>query len=278
MADNNTILINRISLPKKYISIDEISDKDLNILNSKKGIKHLIRKNNININTINDALQQIDYRNKLTQLQIQLLKMQKHIINNNKRLIILCEGRDYAGKNGAIRSFMEHMNPRNCELVALPKPSEDDEKSWYFQRYVEKLPKSANITFFDRSWYNRAIVEPVNGFCTAEQYEIFMEEVVQFENMLLSDGVMLIKFYFSITKKEQEKRLAFVRKDPLQHWRLSPVDERAIELWDKYTLYKDEMFKRTSFNNNPWIIIKSDNEMEARLNSIEYTISKIDYD
>ena len=175
-------------------------------------------------------------------LQVELIKLQAWAIQNNERIIIIFEGRDAAGKGGAIRRITERINPRFMRIVALSKPTEVEQSQWYFQRYVKQFPKTGEIVFFDRSWYNRAVVEPVNGFCSQEEYAIFMNQVNDFERMILESGIRLVKIYMSISKKEQAKRFQDIKRDPLKQWKMTKVDEKAQELWDDYTTYKKAMF------------------------------------
>ena len=174
--------------------------------------------------------------------------------------------------------FAEYLSPRAMRTVALPKPTDAERGQWYFQRYSKHLPDPGEIVFYDRSWYNRAVVEPVNGFCTEEQYETYMRQVPEFEAMLYEDGLELVKFWFSISKTEQEKRFRSRRRNPLKQWKVSPVDEKAQKLWDKYTFYKEEMFSRTHTSFSPWIIIRANNKQRARLESIRYVLSALPYD
>jgi polyphosphate kinase 2 len=192
--------------------------------------------------------------------------------------MIIFEGRDAAGKGGAIKRFTEHLNPRKYRVVALPKPTEVETGQFYFQRYFKHLPDPGEIVFFDRSWYNRAIVEPVFGFCTKSQYEKFMMEVPEIEHALIDDGIIMIKFWFSISKETQKKRFQERMKNPLKQWKLSPVDKKAQEMWDKITHYKEEMFSKTHTSYSPWIIVNSNDKKSARLESIRYVLSQIDYD
>ena len=171
----------------------------------------------------------------------------------------------------------EHLNPRKSRIVALPKPDKSEQGQWYFQRYVKILPKAGEIVFFNRSWYNRAVVEPVNKFCTEEQYERFMREVNLFEDMLSNDGIQIIKFYYSITREEQAKRFQLIRNNPLKKWKLSPVDIKAQELWDDYTVYKERMLRESNSKKNPWLVINANRKTEARIDSLEYVLSKVPY-
>lgn len=204
------------------------------------------------------------------------MKLQRWIQNNNRRVAILFEGRDAAGKGGTIRRFAEHLNPR-MRVVALPKPSEEGQGQWYFQRYSKQLPNRGEIVFFDRSWYNRAVVEPVNGFCTETEYERFIQQVQEFEHMLYEDGVTIINFWFSISKQEQLRRFESRHKNPLKHWKLSPIDARAQELWDKYTFYKEQMFSKTHTSYSPWLIVGANNKSLARLETMRYVLNLFSY-
>ena len=187
------------------------------------------------------------------------------------------EGRDAAGKGGAIRRFIQHMNPRSLRVVALPSPTPVERGQWYFQRYIQQLPNPGEIVFFDRSWYNRAVVEPVNGFCTHNEYEQFMSQVVDFERMLHRDGIQVIKMWFSISRDEQIRRFENIKSDPLKHWKLSPVDDRALDLWDEYTKYKKEMFLKTNVEYCPWTIIQANEKPKARVEAIKYVLGRVDY-
>jgi len=210
-------------------------------------------------------------------LQIELVRMQDWIIKNNKRLLIIFEGRDSAGKGGAIMRFIRYINPRFYRVVALGKPSEVERGQWYFQRYLSHLPNPGEIAFFDRSWYNRAVVEPVMGFCTEAQHNLFMKQVTQVEKMLIEDGCMLIKFWFSIDKEEQNSRLDERRTNPLISWKLSTVDMQAQQKWNDYTAYKLKMFELTGTEIAPWVIVKGNNKMVARKEAIRYVLSQVDY-
>jgi len=197
----------------------ELSSSELKKLNSKKGLISILSKDSINVDR---TLRYIEYERKLVKLQIEVIKLQTWAINNNERVIILFEGRDAAGKGGAIRRITERINPRHIKIVALPKPTEDEQSQWYFQRYIEQFPKAGEMVFFNRSWYNRAVLEPVNGFCSDEQYTTFMGQVNDFERMVLESGIHLVKIYMSISKKEQAKRFDDLKRDPLKQWKMSP--------------------------------------------------------
>ena len=211
-------------------------------------------------------------------LQIEMVRLQNWLIENHKRLVILFEGRDSAGKGGAIMRFIRYINPRHYRVVALNKPNDKERGEWYFQRYVEQLPTSGEIVFFDRSWYNRAVVEPVMGFCTKEQYKLFLKQVNQFEKMLINDGIILIKFWFSIDQGEQKKRLEERKTNPLISWKLSTVDMQAQMKWDDFTMYKERMFKKTGTAKSPWVVIKGNDKDQARLEAIRYVLNKVPYD
>ena len=219
----------------------------------------------------------IAYKSELRNLQIELVKLQKWVQKERKRLLIIFEGRDSAGKGGAIRRFTRYLNPRAMRVVAMPKPTEYEKGQWFFQRYVAELPSEGEIVFFDRSWYNRAVVEPVMKFCTEEQYELFLKQVTQLENMLIDDGILIFKLWFSIDIREQKKRLSERNKNPLKQWKLSTVDIEAQKKWDDFTRFKIKMFQKTHTKQSPWVIIKGNNKKEARIESMRYVLSQIDY-
>ncbi len=210
-------------------------------------------------------------------LQIEMITMQKWVQETGQRVAILFEGRDTAGKGGSILRFTRYLNPRGYRVVALPKPSEIERGQWYFQRYINELPNRGEIVFFDRSWYNRAVVEPVMGFCDDSQYEKFMKEVVILEKMLVEDGIHIFKLWFSIDLEEQEKRLNERSVNPLKKWKLSTVDIQAQLKWHEYTNYKNLMFERTSWAMAPWISLKGNSKKKARIESMRYVLSKLDY-
>jgi polyphosphate kinase 2 len=253
----------------------ELSESEVRSLNSKKGLIALLSKEPLNIER---ALRYIDYQKKLEKLQTELIRMQTWAINNDERIIVVFQGRDAAGQGGAIRRVTERINPRHMRIVALPKPSKDEQSQWYFQRYVEQFPKAGEMVFFDRSWYNRAVVEPVNGFCTPKEYEIFMNQVNDFERMILESGIHLVKIYMSISKKEQAKRFADIKSDPLKQWKMTKLDEKAQALWDQYTDYKKAMFEKTHTKISPWKIIRANRKTEARVNVINHILKSIPYD
>lgn len=254
----------------------EYNDKELKLLNSSTALEMMLNQGE-NIQP-EKVLRYLKYEKHLEKLQEELIKFQTWVINENKRICILFEGRDSAGKGGAIRRMTHHMNPRFYRVIALPKPTEQEKGQWYFQRYVKNLPNRGEIVLFDRSWYNRAVVEPVNGFCTNEEYERFMNEVNNFEQMIVNDGIILFKLYFSITKEEQASRFEEIRNNPLKIWKMSPVDMKAQELWDVYTKYKERMFDITNTELNPWVIIKANKKTSARIKAIEHVLSSVDYE
>ncbi|MCF6212816.1 MAG: polyphosphate kinase 2 [Flavobacteriaceae bacterium] len=218
------------------------------------------------------------YEADLEKVQIELVKLQQWVLKNKKRVIIIFEGRDAAGKGGNIRRFTEHLNPRSVRQVALNKPTEIERGQWYFRRYVKHLPNQGEIVFFDRSWYNRAVVEPVMGFCNEKQYKQFIHKVPEFEHMLYEDGITIIKFWLSITKEEQLRRFDSRNRNPLKRWKFSPVDQKGQALWEKYSYYKEQMFSKTHTSYSPWIIVRTNDKMAARLECIRYVLSQFDYD
>jgi polyphosphate kinase 2 len=253
----------------------KITELEAKKLNSKKGLIALLSKEPLSLER---ALRYIDYEKKLEKLQTELIRLQTWSINNDERIIVVFQGRDAAGKGGAIRRVTERINPRHMRIVALPKPSVDEQSQWYFQRYVEQFPKAGEMVFFDRSWYNRAVVEPVNGFCTPKEYDIFMNQVNDFERMILESGIHLVKIYMSISKKEQAKRFADIKSDPLKQWKMTKLDEKAQALWEQYTEYKDAMFEKTNTEISPWKIISANRKTEARVNVINHILKSIPYD
>jgi polyphosphate kinase 2 len=211
-------------------------------------------------------------------LQIELLKLQNWIKDSGQRLVILFEGRDAAGKGGTIKRFMEHLNPRGAQIVALEKPSVREATQWYFQRYVNHLPAAGEIVLFDRSWYNRAGVEKVMGFCSPEQHARFLGQVPLFEQMLVDDGIVLIKFWFSVSPLEQRTRFAIRQVDPVRQWKLSAIDLASLDKWEQYTAAKEEMIRHTDTDFAPWIVVKSNDKKRARINAMRYVLSQFDYD
>ena len=219
----------------------------------------------------------LEYEEELQKLQIELLKLQKHVKEQGLKVLILFEGRDAAGKGGTIKRITEHLNPRGARVVALNKPSDVEKTQWYFQRYVQHLPSGGEIVLFDRSWYNRAGVEPVMDFCTQEEHQEFLHEVPFLERRLVNSGIILMKFYFSVSKDEQAKRFEERKKNPLKQYKLSPIDQLAQELWDKYTVAEYSMFMASHTETTPWAVIDSDNKKKARINCIKHVLNQIDY-
>lgn len=211
-------------------------------------------------------------------LQVELLKLQKYIHDKNLRLAILFEGRDTAGKGSAISRFTQFLNPQSYKTVALGKPSKRERAQWYFQRYIKRLPDRGQIVFFDRSWYNRAVVEPVMGFCTTDQYKIFLEEVNLLENMLIRDGIVLVKFWYSISAEEQKNRIQKRMESPLERWKVSPVDLAAQEKWEDFTFYKQKMFENTATDVSPWVVVRGNSRENRRIQSMRYILSLFDYE
>ncbi len=213
----------------------------------------------------------------LEPFQVELLKLQRHLEANDARVIVLFEGRDAAGKGGTIRRLTRYMNEKHYRVVALGKPTAEQRTSWYLQRYVEQFPRGGEMVLFDRSWYNRAVVEPIFGFCTEKEHRDFLRGVVGFEKDLVRQGTILVKLYFSVTKKEQERRFDRRRHDPLRQWKLSEVDLQAQDLWDEFTERKYEMLDRTHTSVTPWTIIRSKNKHLARLNAMRVILNAVDY-
>ncbi|MEM8487566.1 MAG: polyphosphate kinase 2 [Bacteroidota bacterium] len=252
-----------------------LTSEEVALLNSKVGLRALFKSRKVNTKK---ALEETKYEFKLKALQEQLIKLQTWVIKNNKKVVILFEGRDAAGKGGAIRRITEYLNPRQFNIVALDVPTADEKNQWFFQRYISHLPRPGEIVFYDRSWYNRAVVEPVNGFCSEAEYKTFMGQVNNFEEMLIQSDTFLIKFYFSITKEEQARRFVDIKKNPLKRWKMTPVDERAQELWEDYTRFKEAMFKTTHTALAPWVIVDADQKWKARLAAISHILEAIPYE
>ncbi|MBT8329331.1 MAG: polyphosphate kinase 2 [Desulfofustis sp.] len=218
------------------------------------------------------------YEYELRRLQVELMKLQSTMQAEGKRVLLIFEGRDAAGKGGTIKRFIAHLNPRYTKVTALTKPNETESTQWYFQRYISQLPAAGEMVFFDRSWYNRAMVEPVMGFCTDEQNKRFLKDVPQLEELIVKDRIRLFKFYFSVSKEVQKDRFESRREDPLKQYKLSPVDNLAQKYWDQYSLRKFQMLQETNRTIAPWTIIRSDNKKMARINCIRYVLSQLDYE
>jgi polyphosphate kinase 2 len=257
------------------MSNQNISPEDLELLNSKLGLHSLLRTKKVNVPK---ALKETKYAVEFRKRQEELIKMQNWVIENDKKVVLIFEGRDAAGKGGAIRRITEYINPRHFRIVALNKPTDDERHQWFFQRYIIQLPKPGEIVLFDRSWYNRAVVEPVNGFCTDKEYDIFMSQVNEFEKMLIDSDTYLIKFYFSINKEEQARRFEDIKENPLKRWKMTAVDQKAQELWDQYTKYKKVMFDKTNTAHSPWKIIDANQKSGARLEAINHVLSTIPFE
>ena len=251
-----------------------LTKEQVELINSKLGLRNLFSSKKTDVQK---ALRYTKYEYDLIEKQVEMVKLQSWVINEKKKVVVIFEGRDAAGKGGAIRRITAHINPRHFRIVALNKPTEDEKGQWYFQRYVNQLPKPGEIVFFDRSWYNRAIVEPVNDFCTKKEYDIFMSQINEFEKMIIDSDTHVIKIYFSISKEEQIRRFDEIKKSDLKRWKISPVDERAIELWDEYTKYKNEMFKHTDKELAPWYRIDANKKTHARIKAMDYILENIPY-
>ena len=254
--------------------MEKFTDKNLKNLSSRRGLQLLLSDKDM---TVSKALRILNHESKLERLQEELIKLQQWVEANGEKLVVIFEGRDAAGKGGAIRRVTQHLNPRELNVVALPKPTDEEKNQWYFQRYVKNLPRNGQITFFDRSWYNRAVVEPVNGFCTKKEYETFMNQVNEFEKMIIDSGVRIVKFYFSISKDEQSRRFEDIKTSPVKKWKFSKVDQTALELWDDYTEYKTKMFDKTNTEIAPWIIIRANKKSRARVEVIEKLLELVPY-
>ena len=217
------------------------------------------------------------YEQHKQELQVELLKVQNWVKTTGQRIVVICEGRDAAGKGGTIKRFMEHLNPRAARTVALEKPTDHERGQWYFQRYIKHLPTNGEMVFFDRSWYNRAGVERVMGFCSSMEYLDFMRQVPDLERMLARSGIHLFKYWFSVTREEQERRFNSRSGDPLKQWKLSPIDEKSQKMWSEYTEAKEAMFFYTDTPDAPWTVVKSDDKKRARLNCMQHFLSSLEY-
>ncbi|QKF67842.1 polyphosphate kinase 2 [Arcobacter venerupis] len=232
----------------------------------------------LNSHVLSEGVQKIYDLDALKKYQIELIKLQNWLEKENKRMIIIFEGRDASGKGGAIRRITRYMNNKHYRVVALGKPTETQKNEWFLQRYIEHFPTGGEIVLFDRSWYNRAMVEPIFGFCTPEEHEIFMEDIVNFEQDLVRQGMILIKLYFSVSKEEQKRRFDRRIEDPLRQWKFSEVDMQAQDLWDEFSEKKYEMLRRTTSRSAPWHIVRSDDKHKARLEAMKIILNSVDYD
>ena len=237
----------------------QLTLSDFKKITTRDELKQIISQKNIDVE---EVIKYADYEADLRRLQIELVKLQQWISKSKERVVVIFEGRDAAGKGGNIRRFSEHLNPRSMRTVALTKPTEIEKGQWYFERYIKELPNPGEMVFFDRSWYNRAVVEPVMGFCNSKEYKNFMSQVPEFEHMLYEDGVKIIKFWFSISKDIQQERFEARLANPLKRWKYSPVDKKGQEMWKEYTNYKERMFSGTHTTYSPWIIVKA-NDMNG---------------
>ncbi|MEQ8360199.1 MAG: polyphosphate kinase 2 [Cytophagales bacterium] len=256
---------------KQKVKLDK---NDLKLLNSGQGLKTLFSKEEIDLVS---SLKKLKELKQIESLRIELVKVQDWIRKNNKKVIVIFEGRDAAGKGSVIKGLTAFINPRHYKTVALPKPSKDQQGEWYFKRYVEKLPRPGEIVFFDRSWYNRAVVEPVHGFCSKEDYDIFMGQVNEFERMLFESENIIFKIFLKISKEEQARRLMEINSNPLKKWRMTPVDSKAQDLWNEYSKYENAMFERTDTKIAPWTILDGEIRNQALISSLEHIVDKIPY-
>ncbi|AXH15678.1 polyphosphate kinase 2 [Malaciobacter mytili] len=246
-------------------------------LKDKENLKSSRNRKKVNKVQIWVRKETLEYEKELRTLQIELLKFQNFVKEKGLKVLMIFEGRDAAGKGGTIKRITEHLNPRGARVVALEKPSDIEKTQWYFQRYTKHLPSAGEIVLFDRSWYNRAGVEPVMGFCTTAEHHEFLKEVPEFEKMLVKSGITLLKFYFSVSKKEQARRFRKREIDPLKQYKLSPVDKESQNLWDKYTVAKFSMLMASNTELAPWTVIRSDNKKSARINCIKHILTQVEY-
>lgn len=255
-----------------------ITQEQFKQFKTKSNLLEFLESNKEENSLFNKVLKNYYYEDELRRLQAEMVDLQKWIQREKKKVAILFEGRDASGKGGTIRRFAEHLNPRAMRVVALNKPTEIERNQWYFNRYIKELPNGGELVFFDRSWYNRAVVEPVMGFCSTDQYERFMVQVPEFEHMLYEAGTKIIKLWFSVSSEEQSKRFESRLDNPLKKWKFSPVDEKGQALWTEFTYYKEQMFVRTHNSFSPWIIVQSDDKKRARIESMKYVLSQFNYE
>ncbi len=268
--------------PKKTVDekqSQETSQEYLKLKEENDFLKSLLGNyKTVDLVTLQEGIQKVYDNAQMQEYQIELIKMQDYLEKTGKKMIILFEGRDASGKGGAIRRMTRYMNARHYKVIALGKPTETQKGQWFFQKYIEHFPTGGQTVLFDRSWYNRAMVEPVFGFCTDHQYEIFMEDVVNFERDLVRQDIILVKLYFSVSKEEQQKRFESRRTNPLKQWKLSEVDLQAQDLWDEFSEKKYEMLKRTHSKSAPWNIVRSDDKHRARMEAIKIVLNSVDYE
>jgi len=260
------------------IDLEKFYEKNNPSITNEEFLKKL---ENENGDFLDDLYKKYLYRTQehfLSPLQAELIKLQEHLEKHNEKMIVLVEGRDASGKGGAIRRITRYMNEKHYRVVALGKPSDVQRTQWYFQRYVEQFPCGGEMVLFDRSWYNRAMVEPIFGFCTQEQYKVFMQSVPKFEADLIAHGFHFIKLYFSVSKDEQARRFAEREENPLKQWKLSEIDLQMQQKWDEFTIKKFNMLKKTNTKKSPWTIIRSDSKFLARVNAIKTILNKVDYE
>jgi polyphosphate kinase 2 len=284
-ADHNTQLLDKLNNLLHGISLDELALIRHRLEERSRLIEPSETSQDLELNEnwqeggypYKYLLTRRTYERQKYRVQVELLKLQAWVKKEGKKVVILCEGRDAAGKGGTIKRFMEHLNPRGARVVALEKPSETEKGQWYFQRYIEHLPTAGEIVLFDRSWYNRAGVEKVMGFCTPLEYSEFMRQAPEFERNLVRSGIHLIKFWFSVSREEQLRRFKERESHPLKQWKLSPVDLASLDKWDAYTEAKEAMFANTDTPEAPWTVIKSDCKKRARLNAMRYVLHQLPY-
>jgi len=276
VINENTIKESKeILKPTKNISDKKYED----LIEENKRLKGILGNfQNVDPQVLHDGIQKIYDLEELKSYQIELIKLQNYLESQNKRMIILFEGRDASGKGGAIRRITRYMNNKHYRVVALGKPTDTQKNQWFFQRYIEHFPTGGEMVLFDRSWYNRAMVEPIFGFCTKEEHEIFMEDVVNFEQDLVRQGMILIKLYFSVSKEEQKRRFDRRINDPLRQWKFSEVDMQAQDLWHEFSEKKYEMLRRTSSRSAPWYVVRSDDKHKARKEAMKIILNSVDYD
>ena len=283
-AFKNSIVKDEIKVEEKNkVQEKKLSVKDDEVLKKLQDENNLLKSilgnyEKLNPQVLNEGIQKIYDLEALKKYQIELIKLQNYLEKENKRMIILFEGRDASGKGGAIRRITRYMNNKHYRIVALGKPDDTQRNQWFLQRYITHFPTGGEIVLFDRSWYNRAMVEPIFGFCTPEEHEIFMEDIVNFEQDLVRQGMILIKLYFSVSKEEQKRRFDRRIEDPLRHWKFSEVDMQAQDLWDEFSEKKYEMLRRTTSRSAPWHIVRSDDKHEARLEAMKIILNSVDYD